>query len=328
MDERQHLSVMHSVISPNAIQQFVEQNYDCGNVTGCSLLRAYVNDVYALQTSSRSGRNRLVFKVYRRDWRNEADVEWDVAVQEHLSQAGLPTSEPMSLRDGSAVARLIAPEGVRAGVLFAELAGAKPTPPFTDELYFHHGVSLAKLHTGLDSYPISPNARTYDEEFLTHRSLAIVEETLGASSTGVSRLRDVAKQLHERLIDLDEPADWGICHGDPTMDNIHVLLDGRHAFFDFDLAGYCWRALDLSGIFHWAGWDPAARSFWTAFLEGYRSTRTFSESDVALLPVMAAAWEMWTIAHELDCWRRWSGTWRMTQAQVEARIDHIVQWDA
>lgn len=326
MDDSQSSRVLHSVLSPEAIAAFFEEQYAYGTASECALVRSYVNEVYRLQSQDNG---TFILKVFRRDWRSEPEVAWEVDIQRHLLASGIPVSEPLALRDGSYVARLGAPGGSRAGVLFAEMAGAKPVHPFTDDLYFRHGASLAEFHTALDSLPSSENARVYDASFLIVRSEDII---LGSPGIAVSAphctiVRDVADQLNDRLRKIGPSTDWGICHGDPTMDNVHVLPDGRHAFFDFDLSGYSWRALDLSGIYLWARREAGARAFWAAFLKGYRSRRDFSESDIALLPVMAAAWEMWDVGHELEHWRRWSGSWRMTPVQLRERIGLLARWD-
>lgn len=326
MDENHSSRVLHSVLSTEAIAAFFEEQYAYGAASACTLVRSYVNEVYWLPSQDNG---TFIFKVFRRDWRNETDAAWEVDIQRHLLASGIPVSEPLALRDGSYVAGVNAPEGCRAGVLFAELTGAKPVHPFTDDLYFGHGASLAGFHTTLDSLPPSEKARLYDASFLIVRSESIIlgSPEIATSAPHCSIVRDLADQLNDRLRKIGPGTDWGICHGDPTMDNVHVLPDGRHAFFDFDLSGYSWRALDLSGIYLWARREAGARAFWGAFLKGYRSRRDLSESDIALLPVVAAAWEMWDLGHELEHWRRWSGSWRMTPVQLRERIELLARWD-
>lgn len=320
----QLLSVMHSVLAPDAIAHFVEQNYVRGFVTDCSLLRSYVNDVYALQTTAGE---RLIFKLFRKDWRNETDVKWEVDLQLHLRGHGTPASEPLAQRDGSYVAEIHAPEGARAGVLLAWLEGEKPQHPFTDALYFRHGASLAEFHASLDDFPHIRTARNYDASALIDRPLRTIEQVLDPSSTTAATVRRVAAGLRERMSDIQQVGGWGICHGDPTMDNVHLLPDGRHAFLDFDLAGNCWRGLDLSAIYEWAHRDPSVQSFWSAFLAGYSSERSFSAAEAAMLPAVAAAWELQDIGHELEHWSRWSGSWRMTHVMLRERIDRLSRWD-
>ena len=326
MEHGRSLHVLHSVLDPRSIAEFVEDQYPFGTVDSCTLIRSFVNEVYRLQMHDGGA---YIFKVYRQDWRNEPDVAWEVHVQRHLMASGIVVSEPLPLRDASYVVGLDTPEGRRAGVLLARLAGNKPVHPFTDDLYFRHGESLAAFHTALDVFPLAENARNFDASFLIDRSAGIILDSPGTSLSDLHRatLRKVADKLQDRLQAYDPRADWGICHGDATMDNVHVLPDGRHAFFDFDLAGHSWRVLDLSTIYLWARREDRARTFWPAFLDGYRSRRDFSESDVALLPVMAAAWEMWDIGHELERWRRWSGSWHMTAAQLHERIELLGYWD-
>ena len=77
--------------------------------------------------------------------------------------------------------------------------------------------------------------------------------------------------LGERLKDrLAEPSlDWGICHMDLTLDNVHVA-EGL-TVFDFDSAGACWRAVEPYGVLRFS--EP----YFRAWLAGYRSVRPFGD---------------------------------------------------
>jgi Ser/Thr protein kinase RdoA (MazF antagonist) len=67
----------------------------------------------------------------------------------------------------------------------------------------------------------------------------------------------------------------GICHGDVTLDNIHVAGD-RIIFFDLDRAALGHRAADLSPV--------ASTPQSPAFLAGYRTVRGFPAAAQAALP--------------------------------------------
>lgn len=241
------LPVAHSVLAPDGIAALVDARYDLARVTCCTLLRSYANEAYAVRTRDGEG---FLFKLFRREWRNTADVRWEADLQHHLIACGCPVSEPVALRDGELVIEIPAPEGTRAGLLLRELAGHKPARPFTDDLYFRHGASIATMHTAMDSMPMdgAGSERIYDVETLIDRPLDAIRRACGTSSSTAEAAR-IAHALRHELERAQSAADCGICHGDATMDNIHVLPDGRHAFFDFDLAGYCWRALDLCAIY-------------------------------------------------------------------------------
>ena len=73
--------------------------------------------------------------------------------------------------------------------------------------------------------------------------------------------------------------DSGICHGDVSLDNLHVDGD-RIVFYDLDRAGNGPRAADLAGV--------AATAHFDAFLDGYRSVRAFGAADVAAIPWLGA----------------------------------------
>ncbi|GAB3911919.1 hypothetical protein GCM10011575_38370 [Microlunatus endophyticus] len=69
---------------------------------------------------------------------------------------------------------------------------------------------------------------------------------------------------------------WGIKHGDPSLDNIHVSDGNLLYFYDLDLAGPGWQVEDLAGAL--------STEFAEPFLDGYISQRPLAAVDRAALP--------------------------------------------
>lgn len=132
----------------------------------------------------------------------------------------------------------------------------------------------------------------------------------------------LAGEISRKSPDLD----WGICHGDLTLDNITVDHDGFITFFDFDLAALSWRARDPCGVFAASRLIPHAVAFWDAFLTGYRTVRPFSDADERAVPLMHAVDQWWDPGHEAFRWSRWSGQWRVSTEIVTARLGEIQRW--
>jgi Ser/Thr protein kinase RdoA (MazF antagonist) len=318
-----HIPVAHSLFETQALATIVGERYDIGTISSFDLYRSYVNDVYRVDTSSGA---TYFLKVARRAWRTLDDIGWDVALQQHLRRHRVSVSEPIPQRDGDPVCVLDAPEGSRGAVLYAETAGIKPQPPITPELYEVVGRGTARMHKVLDHFdaPTPRPGRTV--QWLIDRSGAIVAASLDAGDKN----RRFVEHFSQRLgadVEARVPAlDWGVCHGDMTLDNITIDRDGTVWFFDFDLAAPAWRASEPSGIYTWAVEEPSVLPLWNAYLVGYRMERPFGEHEEAAVPSFAAAYDLWDLAHELEHWRHWSGRWRTTPRIVRERIDRLRTW--
>lgn len=122
--------VLASVLSPDALATEICRAYAIGDSAACTLLRAYVNDVYALNTPSA----KYIIKVYRANWRTESEILYELDLLFHLHRSGVGVSLPMAKKDGRLLHSVLAPEGQRLVVLYQCAEGDKPRPPFSDEL--------------------------------------------------------------------------------------------------------------------------------------------------------------------------------------------------
>jgi len=73
----------------------------------------------------------------------------------------------------------------------------------------------------------------------------------------------------------DQGLRWGVSHGDPSHDNIHVSEDGL-SLYGFDLAGPGWQVEDLTGA--------SSTSYAEVFLEGYTAVRRLLPVELEALP--------------------------------------------
>lgn len=317
------LPVIHSIIDPGALIPALEARYDIGGIAACLLYRSYANDVYRIIAVEGEV---YYLKVYRNDWRSASDVDWELRIQRHVLTRGVSIARPVQQRDGSAVTILHAPEGQRAAVLFAEAAGAKPRRPFTAELYTAFGSASAGLHAALDAMPETPGRPPDDIETLVLAPGQRLREQLDRSSTDHDAVEGIvdrlANEMHRRMPALD----WGICHGDLTLDNVAVAGDGSITFYDFDLAAPSWRARDPCGVYAASRLLPHAQGFWDAFLAGYRQVQPFSDDDERAAPLMYAAQQFWDLGHEVSRWTAWSGQWRIQPETLSDRLMEIQRW--
>jgi len=259
------LPTLRSLADPAALTTYLGDRYGLA-VTGCTLLRSLVNDVYEVTTDDA----RYILKLYRYRGREPDEIRWETGLSAHLIANGLSTPAVRPLPDGDPVGLLDAPEGPRPFVLQEYVDGTKP--PYEQTLYREFGVLVARFHEMADSYVSEFPRRTADVSHSLdelHPHLAFAEENL-LRALGDAVRNNVAQYSPTR----------GICHGDVSLDNLLVSGNGL-TLYDFDLAGVGYRAADFTGV--------AATPHWRAFKAGYSTHRPITADDEAAIPYLGVA---------------------------------------
>lgn len=278
------IRTLRSLPEPAALAAWVAAAYGL-EVTRCVLIRSLVNDVYEVGTPDR----RYVLKLYRPAYWSLGEVEWEAALINHLATTGIATPSIEPSADERLVVVLDSAEGDRLVTLSPYLAGRKPEPPFDDELYRGFGRLVAAVHDAADKFRTSHARRPADLQRRLNEPLASVLPALtGPDRAMVSELADAAQV---RITEYAAAGlNWGICHGDVTLDNV-MLTDRGMSIYDFDLAGEGWRAADLTGV--------AATPHWDAFADGYISRRDLSPVELAAIPWLAVVGRVFNLRFHL-----------------------------
>ena len=254
------LRSLRSLPDPGSLGALVADAYGIP-VRGCLLLRTLVNDVYRIDTPD----GPYALKLYgpRRGDR----AEWEVRLAAHVAARGVDIARGVPLADGRLAGAAAMSEGERIYTLWEWAPGRHPEQPYDDDLYHRFGIAAARFHAAAADF--GPAHRPLPMEALLDDVLARVD---AADRPLIARL---AAATARRLAEVGPLLDRGVCHGDVTLDNIH--LDGdRIVLFDLDMACENWRAWDLAGV--------ASTPHWPAFLAAYRSVRPLADLDVATLP--------------------------------------------
>jgi Ser/Thr protein kinase RdoA (MazF antagonist) len=284
------------------------------------LLRAYTNDVYAV----RAGGDRFVLKLYGAGWRTAAEVAYEADLLAHLSVRGVPVARALPGRDRRTVQHLPTPDGPRVAALFEHATGAKPTPPFTPDLDERVGRAAAAMHRAADDFVARHPRPAMDAAFLLDRPAALVGPLLADRADRAAFLGVVARLGRAIRARAARGLDWGPCHGDLTLDNLHVAGDGQIIFYDFDSGGPGWRAADLPG---WAALTPEAAPRAAAFLQGYRAARRLDPADVEAAPYLYAAVLVWGMQIDLERRVLAQGD-DAVRAYLTAQADELGRWAA
>jgi Ser/Thr protein kinase RdoA (MazF antagonist) len=265
-------TIERSLFTLGAVRGEIADAYGL-DITGCTLLRSFVNDVYAIVTPAR----RYVFKVYRHGFWSPGEVAWELDLTRHLLRSGVAVPDVVPLTDGSLLGILDAPEGQRPYTLTAFVeSGARARQPFTGELYREFGAATAAFHTAGDTFTTTYPRRSFDLAATLTEPLGLVLAALAAQPEDRAVIAALGEQAQRRIEALIAGGlDWGVVHGDVTMDNVFFGPAGP-ILYDFDLAGPGFRACDLSGVRQTRHWD--------AFADGYQRVRPLRDNDLAALP--------------------------------------------
>jgi len=254
------VAVYRSLLDPQALAELVGETYRVP-VERCTLIRSFVNDVYEV-----SGQRRYVLKVYRHGFWSRDEVAWECGLARHLAEAGVPVARPVG-----APGEVAAPEGGRPFALWEYVRGVPPTAePAT---YREFGRLTAAFHAAADTYRTSLPRRAFDLDHTVDRPLAEVLPLLAADDADL--VRRAVEWARRDIVEYADALDWGVCHGDVTLDNIQRTEAGL-VLHDLDLAGPHWRAADLYGV--------AATPCWNAFAAGYQQVRPLGEADLSAVP--------------------------------------------
>ncbi len=309
---------VYSVLAVGPLLKEVQRLYGLAGPMSGELLRAWANDVYELRTPS----GRYVLKVYRDQWRLAEEVTWEAELQAYLCAQGLGVAQIISLPDGALTASLQTREGNRPMVLSRYVEGNKPDHPLTSEFYYQFGRLGAEMHQLSNGFSSLHPAPCLDRTTLVDEPLATVRPWFADCPNDWSFLSALGDALRTKLDHLTRQGmDWGICQGDFSLDNIHVVEDGRLVLHDFDHAALSWRALDLYGV------QVSKRGNWDAFLQGYTSVRSVTHADVATGPYLWATSYLRMMAGEVAHWVARVGTLRV-QEWIDDELQALHSWSA
>ncbi len=269
------------------------------------------NDVFSVTTST----NRFALKLYNPQSRIARDVQWELELITHLIKNGAPVVKPISGKNGYYVETFVVDNQDRAAVLFEWATGEKPKP--AKEAYELLGKAAAQIHQAATAFNSSLSRNSYDAERLINEQLRRMEKHL----IDAGRWQEVVEMCERLKKTVKNPElDWGICHMDLTLDNIH--LDGDTiTVFDFDSAGECWRALEPYKALR------LSQEYFKAWLEGYRSVRPFKQLDEDAVAAFGIVGDLRVVAWDLGVASSSRGTPKIGVPELKDIADGWLEWE-
>jgi Ser/Thr protein kinase RdoA (MazF antagonist) len=292
---KQSLPPSISILAAEPLLRVAREHYDIDREATCELAHHGVNDTYVISEP----RQKFALRVYREGWRDQDDIQWELALLEHLDSEGAPVAPPLRTRSGNRFAVVLAPEGPRAVALF-RFAPGKQFP--ADVMTLPHaraiGRALAAVHLRMDTYEPPYTRFELDLDHLLSSPLNALEPLMASRKQDLAYLRCLTGEIREGVAGFEARGlARGVCHGDVTTANALLDQRGEYTFLDFDSSGSGWRTYDIA-TFRWEMLRACeerrkADENYCAFLEGYREVRSFEKLDEDAVPAFVAAREIW-----------------------------------
>jgi Ser/Thr protein kinase RdoA (MazF antagonist) len=270
-----------------------------------------LNDTYLVS----SGAERFVARVYRAGYRAPEEIGWELELLLHLAARGVPVSVPLRGGDGCLLRGLSAPEGSRQLVLFSYAAGV-PLRWESERDSALAGRLAASVHAAADDFVSEAPRRALDLEELLERPLRAVEPFFAHRRDDFRWLVGMSASLGDRIaLAADDGLDWGPCHGDFGVGNVHAANGRRVAIFDFDFAAPGWRAYDFVAAWRIGGREERSTA-WRAFLRSYETTRAVPWPDQSAVGLLDAAARIWSFGLRATRARE-SGAARVSDSYID-----------
>lgn len=292
-----------------AVEQYLETVYGLQNPV-CKNLDTLANDVVEVKTND----GHYALKLYNAASRQAPDVQWELDFTLHLLKNDVPVAVPVSGESG--YLHNFALDGQdRATVLFEWAAGEKPKAEHST--YILLGKAAALIHKAADTFTTGLTREKYDVHTLLDEQLERMQKPLEESGQ-LQRVFDLTERL--RKIITNPLLDWGVCHMDLTLDNVHRNGDDL-TVFDLDSAGESWRAIEPWGV------KKFSEDYFQAWLEGYRSVREFSEDDEKAVAAFGVVGDIRNVVWKLGYARSSRGKPLLQTADLPKVVDEWFRWE-
>lgn len=291
------MKISHSIISEGWLNSYIAAQYGMSKQTACQYILQGVNDSYLLTDDAK----KFIFRVYRGKRHTLEKITAEVDLLCQLEHYSAPTAAVVLDQNGKAIQPLQCPEGERYGILMHCAANIEQESHCVKiGNAYEYGKAMARLHNAMKRCKSPTGVSILNVDHLIWEPLAMVEQVFPNNSNELHYLRHFALQLVEKIGLLGPTASRSLIHGDLTGGNASMEANGDFIFFDFDCCGYGWIAYDLA-VFLWSAiLNGKEETLWAQFSDGYRSEAELNDSDLALVPLLAAARNFWIMGYSIS----------------------------
>jgi Ser/Thr protein kinase RdoA (MazF antagonist) len=298
--------VINSNLSPTHLAAFVQEKYDLGKCTTCSLLKAGINHTYLIKDAEKP----FVFRVYSFKWRSREEILEEIRLLNVLKSHEISISYPLLDTLENYIQAINAPEGERFAVLFSFAEGEKLLS-FDAENHYQIGALMAKIHQITEDFEVK--RVNYTAETLLGNLFNYLPDFLSDDTEEMAFMKSTQKYLFGEFekVDISEVRK-GTVHLDIWFDNLNITKDGKITIFDFDFCGNGWLCMDIAyyilQLHSTEREETICQPKIQSFLAGYESVMPISEQEKQILPMLGVSLYFFYIGIQCQRFDNWSNT--------------------
>ncbi len=285
-----NIGATYSILSSTDLLKFIVPLYRIDNPISCEFWHRGLNDTYKIQSSE----GNYILRIYRKDWRTLNQINFEIDALNYLHGKRANVSYPIARKNDEFVTTLHAPEGERYAIITTFAEGECLTYDDAQDAFFY-GEHVAEIHRITDGFSTDHPRFDLDLNHLLLERLQTMRPFFTHRQEDWEFLERFGSHLQNYVEAIDcKNIDYGFCHGDFHGQNAHKFGETL-TFFDFDCCGFGWRAYDIT-VFRWsARLREKEDERWERFLQGYRTKRQISETDLTLSIAFLAIRDIWLL---------------------------------
>lgn len=254
--------ILHSRVKPSVIEACVIDGFGLGKTAHARLRAVGRGDVYDVDVS---GEAFVLVLALPGAGGGAAAAEARFTAVAKAASAGAPVTVPLTGRDGAFLQTIETPEGCRLASLFPRYD--RPYIAARESGFSNWGSVVARFHATADGCAGS-SIPVLDLDALLRRAMEAVSgcPLKRPDREGIERLQSAAGRALARL---GTTADVGLCHGEPSGENLVFDFRAGPRLTGFHGSGAGPRLLDIM----WCRIAVRDAIAWRAWLAGYRSVR-------------------------------------------------------
>ena len=296
--------VSNSTLSSEHIAVFVKDKYKLEGTVTARILKTGISHTYLITDNAK----KYVFRVYSLNWRTEKEIAEEIRLLTLLKENSIPVSYAIAAASSVYIQHLLAPEGLRVGVMFSFAKGEKMLN-FPADLHYKTGQIMANLHRVTHNLQLERVA--YTPGVLLTDSFEQLKQFLPAHTEEMIFMQSLQKYLHEIFSQADVGSlRKGIVHLDIWFDNISIDNNTDITLFDFDFCGNGWLLLDIAYyMLQLYSTEKEENEFnlkRDSFLKGYESITAISKEEKALLPAAGISLYFFYLGVQCNRYDNWS----------------------
>lgn len=287
------LAVQASIISEQAVVEYLRCQYELTEPLGCEFYKHGVNDTYRVLSAD----GLFFLRIYTPLYSDPEAIQREVELLLALERSGLSVGVPIADRDDEYVQTISVPEGQRHAVLFLGRKGQSINVKDMEQVRAF-GAWTGAFHNAADCLDLPGVRGPLDTQRMVYGNLTQFLPRLVGRPRDAAFAEQLAEQLATRLTALPlDASDIGIIHGDLNSGNGVYHAGSGVRIFDFSDSAIGWRLYDL-GVFLFSIRTSIPQKqqrirAWNQFIRGYRTHRTLKREQldqVLLFTILKMFW--------------------------------------